>query len=226
MKPENLKYPFSRETKRVLIQDRVWFVPGDTPLDTFTFPGWTDPGVFSSKQPIKLEYCSGNGAWIAAKAIQEPLSNWVAIERKFTRVRKIWSKLRNLDLNNLLIICGEGEGVTEHYFPARSVSEIFINFPDPWPKRRHARNRIIQSSFIQELSRILQVNGIITFVTDDPQFSDWSIRLFRQAKELESCYPEPYYLNEFPDYGTSFFEDLWREKGKQIRYHQFRKKSL
>jgi tRNA (guanine-N7-)-methyltransferase len=62
-------------------------------------------------------------------------------------------------------------------------------------------------------------------VTDDLDYSSQMIQVLQQSPYFESCYPAPFFVTELPDYGTSYFEDLWRQKGKQIRYHQFRKKS-
>lgn len=225
MRPEDLKSPFSWNERHVTLHDRVWYVPPHcNPEDNFVFPGWESPDFFGNSNPVKIEYCSGNGAWIAEKAAAHPEINWVAIERKFARTRKIWSKIKNLNLSNLLIICGEGYNVTNRYFPAGSVSEIFINFPDPWPKNRHAKNRIIQKPFVSLMQHTLKPQGTLTFVTDDANFSEWTIDILSQDSGFEMGYPAPYYITEHAEYGTSYFDQLWREKGKLIRYHQFRKK--
>ncbi len=227
MKPEDLKSPFSWQDRHVVIRDHVWYVPEYyDQYENFTFSGWQHSNTFAYPQPIKVEYCSGNGAWIAAQAMRDSTTNWVAVEQQFVRARKIWSKLKNHQLNNLLVICGEGYTVTHHYFPTASVKDVFINFPDPWSKRRHAKHRIIQSAFIQEIERILQKEGILTFVTDDADYSSLMIEEMHQHTGFESCFAAPYFVCELPDYGTSYFEELWRGKGKQIRYHQFRKKNV
>lgn len=225
MKPEDLKSPFSFDEREVLIKDKIWFVPDYYDrYEEFKFPGFSSPELFGNDQPVHLEYCSGNGAWIAKKANENHLINWVGCEIKFGRVRKIWSKIKNLELNNLFAICGEGNGVTKRYFPSGSIDNVFINFPDPWPKKRHAKHRIIQASFVEELLRVLKPGGIVTFVTDDVDYSNWTIDFFLANQGFESCFPSPFYSNEQPEYGTSYFDQLWREKGRLIRYHQFRKK--
>jgi tRNA (guanine-N7-)-methyltransferase len=222
MRPEQLKSPFTWDERQVLINDRIWYVPAFCAhYDKFNFPGWSHPDIFGNNNPVHVEYCSGNGAWIAAKALANPHINWVALERKFTRVRKIWSKLKNLNLNNLIVVCGEGYNVTSRYFPANTISEVFINFPDPWPKKRHAKNRIIQSSFVKEMNRILSPNGSLTFVTDDAPYSEWTIEAINNKEGFQSSYPNPFYVTDHPDYGSSYFDELWREKGRIIRYHKF-----
>lgn len=225
MKPIDLKCPYSWKNRCVAIHDRVWYVPDYYDrYQQFKFPGWQDPSTFSNGQPIKVEYCSGNGAWIAAKAEADPFSNWVAVEKQFLRAQKIWSKIKNQNLANLLVVCGEGYKVTHHYFPSETVQEVYVNFPDPWPKRRHAKHRIIQPSFIQEIQRILVKRGTFTFVTDDRDYSSLMIKEMAGFPEFEPLYSH-HFVTENPEYGNSFFEDLWRSQGKEIRYHQYRKRA-
>lgn len=223
MKPEDLKVPFVWEEPTILINDRVWYVPEKAINPSFEFAGWTHSDFFGNDKPICLEYCSGNGAWVAAKAVEHPNMNWVALEMKFSRVRKIWSKVKNLKLDNLLVICGEGNQVTQKYLADEAISHIYINFPDPWPKRRHAKYRLIQPEFVNQLKRILKKEGILTFVTDDEAYSEWTIKIMSNNSAFESLYPQPFYSENMPDYGTSYFDQLWREKGKKIRYHAFKK---
>lgn len=225
MKPDDLKPPFPKHQRQIVIHDRVWYVP-DQQLakNAFDFPGWEHPHLFGNQNPVCIEYCSGNGAWIAAQAQAHPNINWVAIEKKFARVRKIWSKIKNLKLDNLLVVCGEALSVTHSYFPNACASGIFINFPDPWPKKRHAKHRLIQPPFVQELARILCSDQKITFVTDDIDYSVEATGIFLSHPDFKSFYPEPYYSTQEEHYGTSYFEELWRSKGRTIRYHRFVKK--
>lgn len=224
MKPEQLKPPCPRENQRILINDRVWYVPERTQTQSnFIFPGWEHVDLFGNDHPVIVEYCSGNGAWIASKAAENPDINWVAVEMKLGRVRKIWSKIKNMGLNNLIVLSGEAHMATAHYFPADSISDIYINFPDPWPKSRHAKNRLIQPEFASQLSRILKEGKSLTCVTDDVPYSDWLISIMASHKDFISVHPKPFYLTEEENYGTSYFDQLWRSKGRVIRYHRFQK---
>jgi tRNA (guanine-N7-)-methyltransferase len=225
MRPKDLKSPHRWHDRQVSIYDRVWFVPSfyDN-YQSFQFPGWQSPELFGNDNPIKVEYCSGNGLWIVEKAQQFPQYNWVAVEIKFERVRKIWSKLKNLNINNLIVICGEALTTTTHYFPSDCVDEVFINFPDPWPKRRHAKHRLIAPPFVDQVWRSMRKGGTITFVTDDPETGDRAIEELGGNPGFQSRHPEPYFVNRLPGYGSSYFEMLWRSKGKEIRYHQFEAK--
>jgi tRNA (guanine-N7-)-methyltransferase len=222
MKPSNLKAPFSWDECKPMIHDRILYAPLTlAPTEELHFPGWEDPSLFGNDHPICIEYCSGNGLWIAAKAEANPNINWVAVEKKFMRVKKIWSKIKNLDLKNLIVVCGEAYETTRRYFPLESFSNAYINFPDPWPKRRHAKLRLIQPRFTDEVCRVLKPGAIFSLVTDDADYSQKMLQEMNGHSGFESCYPSPYYVTELEGYGTSYFEELWREQGRIIHYHQF-----
>lgn len=222
MRPNDLKPPFKGKEKSDLFQDGVLFVPPTREVNT-SFLGWKGEELFKKEQSIALEYCSGNGDWIVNRALEHPEFNWVAVEMKFERVRKIWSKMKNHGIDNVLIICGEALNVTKKYFAEDTVQQIFVNFPDPWPKLRHAKNRLFQMPFIQECARILQCGGSFTAVTDDARYSQQMINVLLKAEQFISKVEAPYYTTTVSTYGTSYFESVWRAQGKDIRYHFFEK---
>jgi len=211
VKPKDLKFPFSWEKRRPHLEDRVLFVPDYYTLHSaWKFPSWEE--IFGNNHPVVIEYCSGNGTWIAEKA-RHSTRNWVAVEWRFERARKIWSKMKNYSLSNLLVVCGEALTFTREYVPEMSISEAFVNFPDPWPKEKHAKNRLFQPPFATQLSRTVLPGGSLTVATDDPAYA-------RQIIETMESWDHAQ-VPEWPDYGESYFDDLWRSKGRSIQYHRF-----
>jgi tRNA (guanine-N7-)-methyltransferase len=224
MRPNQLRASFAPKVSPTYIEDRIWHVaPPYRDEGNFHFPGWEAPELFGNMNPVHIEFCSGNGLWIAERAKLNPHVNWVAVEMKFARVRKIWSKIKNHQLANLIVVNGEALTVAKRYFPRATAQEIYINFPDPWPKKHHAKNRLIQTPFVEELARIVVPAGAIVFVTDDPGYSQWTLDAFGRSFDFENDYSFPYYRLEWPEYGLSTFEALWRQRGKSIRYHRFRR---
>lgn len=223
MKPSDL-YPHHSKNKgfrSVLVEDRIFYAFQEEGAEALVFPEWDDPALFGNHHPRHIEYCSGNGTWIAAKAVAHPEINWVAVERKFARVRKIWSKIKNLQLSNLVVVWGEAYDATQRFFKTSSFANAYLNFPDPWPKRRHAGNRLMQPKFVDEIWRILQPEAVFSLVTDDVNYSEQMLKEMLKYSGFQSLYPAPYFTHELSGYGSSTFEKLWREKGRQIRYHQF-----
>src|SRR5947209_1005164 len=122
MKPQDLKLPFQDNKNRSFIHDRILRVP-KTDKKSFVFPGWQHAELFGNGNDVNIEYCSGNGGWIASKATAHPAQNWVAIEMKFGRSRKIWSKIKKQNLPNLFVVNGEGFQATSDYFPSATVQK-------------------------------------------------------------------------------------------------------
>ncbi len=222
MRPKNLKCPFTWKTRHPVIQDHILYVPEYYNLHhEYEFPGWSHPSVFEREAPVEVEYCSGNGAWIVEKAMAHPDRNFVAVEIQFERVRKIWSKIHNFNLKNLFIVCGEALTYTRYYVPTNSFSNVYVNFPDPWPKEKHAKNRLLKEPFFEEIARASTSNAIATIVTDHADYMHQITDGMLASPSWKPRFPAPYYVTDYKDYGTSYFDSLWRERGITIHYMQF-----
>ena len=218
--PKEFKIPYNWDERRILIHDRVWVIPAHyDQYDSFAFPGWDHPDLFGNDNPVHIEYCSGNGAWIAEKASQNPEINWVAVEKRLDRVRKNWSKIKNLKLDNLIAVYGEAYIFTKHFVPTETIDEVFINFPDPWPKNKHAKHRLMTVTFFEQLWRMMKKGSQMIFVTD---YADYSDAVIKEAKKHGKFHFENY-TTEYSNYGSSFFEELWKKMGRTIRFHKFTK---
>lgn len=220
MKPKDLKPPFSWSSRRVICENRLLFVPERLEYNEGPV---AFPEIFKNSHPLHIEYCSGNGDWIIEKAEAHPEINWLAVEKRFDRVRKIWSKRENRGIGNLMVACGKAETITEHFIGEETADRLFINFPDPWPKDRHAKHRIFQEPFIEQMARILKKQGDLICVTDDPAYSEQIVKEVLGNSRFESVF-EPPMQASWPEYGASYFHDLWLKLGRTISFFHFRKK--
>src|SRR4051812_938783 len=133
----DLRIPFTWSERHTVFLDKCLYIPSFYEGHSEWRPLlWEDPELFGNQQPVIVEYCSGNGQWIAERAKQNPHINWVAVEKRFDRASQIWAKMKRENISNIFVVCGDGAIFTRYYAPAKSVSEIYINFPDPWPKLR------------------------------------------------------------------------------------------
>lgn len=222
MKPKDLKSPLQWENRRPLIDDRVFYVPQYyDKYQEWKFPGWVE--IFGSEAPIEIEYCAGNGAWIIDKALTYPEKHWVAVEQQFERVRKIWSKMHNFKLSNLLIVCGEAWTFTHFYVPDASIDAIYVNFPDPWPKEKHAKKRLIQEPFISEMARVLRSEKTAMIVTDHSEYTRQITQKMCAHPSWKPQFISPHFTTEWEAYGTSYFDQLWKEQGVPVHYIPFTK---
>ncbi|MBT3393557.1 MAG: tRNA (guanine(46)-N(7))-methyltransferase TrmB [Waddliaceae bacterium] len=224
MKPKDLPAPYSWKERRLLLKDKILYVPEYYDYTGYSFPSWDDDAVFGNKKPVYIEYCSGNGLWILDRAAENPDINWVAVEKRFDRVRKIWAKRESRQLDNVFIVCGEAQPFAHHYVDTDTVDAIYVNFPDPWPKDRHAKHRLIQKPFVNDCVQSLKTDASFILVTDDTQYCSQMIDVLGSNKALSPEYPEPYYIKDKKDYGDSFFYDLWKGKGRDIHYIKYIKR--
>jgi tRNA (guanine-N7-)-methyltransferase len=218
-KASELRIPFTWAERHPVLLERCLYIPGHYDKhDRWERVAWSDPRLFGNDQPVVIEYCSGNGEWISRRAKQNPHLNWVAVEKRFDRSRKIWARQQRESIANLFVICGDAVDFTRHYIPLQSVSEIFVNFPDPWPKRRHAEHRLIRKAFLDEVEKVMIPSGKAILVTDDLPYATQMLDAAAHQSRWRPLFPAPHYATEWPDYGTSFFCDLWREKGREIYF--------
>jgi len=222
MKPKDLIFPFSWENRRPLFEHGVLFIPRYyQEHDVWNKTAWFS--VIQHYPCIHIEYGSGNGAWICSKAKKEQEVLWIAVEKRFDRVQKIWSKKQNEQLHNLLIVCGDALSCTQWYLPESCLDKIFINFPDPWPKEKHAKNRLLQTSFVHAMHAHAKEHAQVMIVTDDDTYREQVLESMTQQILWKSLLVAPNYVTTWPEYGSSFFEELWRQKGKTISYMHFQK---
>lgn len=220
MKPKDLKKLFTFDERRPAFDDCIFYVPYYyAHYQEFVPPTFVE--FFGNQHPVCVEYCSGNGDWIIEKAASNPDKNWIAVERRFDRVRKIWSKLKNQQLKNILVVSGEAETFTHHYLQDHVLEAVYINFPDPWPKMKHAKNRLLQIPFLNELARVLAPRKTLTVVTDDFPYLEQTVSELCSHPRFLPFFSAPYYQLELPGYGSSWFENLWRARGREIHYTTF-----
>jgi tRNA (guanine-N7-)-methyltransferase len=228
MRPRDLKASFKTfEERKPFLDDRVLTVPRsyDKHRD-FVMPPLDSEEVFGRQAPIAIEFCSGNGEWIARMAEENPDYNWIAVERQYKRVRKIWAKMKNRGIRNLLIVCGNAEDFCEYYLSPGTAQKIYINFPDPWPKKRHAKNRLVQVPFAKQIAHIVTETGEAMIVTDDAPYSEQVLQEMKDSEVWRVTQPAPYYKTSLDGYGSSYFNRLWEEMGREIRFIPFIKGSM
>lgn len=208
MKPKDLPYPYKWEDRHPLLKDKIFYVPEYyQEHKRELFPSFAD--YFKNDRPVHLEYCSGNGEWIIKRAQENPELNWIAVEIWFERVRKIYSKAVNYGIDNLMIISGEGLTFSREYLAEGCLDAVYVNFPDPWPKDRHAKHRIIQRPFVEELKRTVVPGGKVTLVTDNIPYKE------QMEYEMQEW---PKAAASHDNYGSSFFERLWLSHGLEIHH--------
>ena len=138
--------------------------------------------LFPSPQPLEVELGSGDGSFIVQYAALHPDRNFIGVERLLGRLRKVDRKGRRSGLTNLRGVRIEASYFLEYLLPKKSVAALHIYFPDPWPKRKHRKHRLINERFPQLASAALVPGGTVYLRTDDADY-------FAQMKEVFQASP-------------------------------------
>ena len=134
---------------------------------------------FDNDAPVHIEIGSGMGQFITTLAIQNPDINFISIEREKNVMVKVLDKVLEHNLTNIKLICNEAGELTEYFMP-NEVSRIYLNFSDPWPKRRHTKRRLTYASFLKLYKEILKDDGAIHFKTDNRGLFAYSLESMSQ----------------------------------------------
>ena len=169
--------------------------------------------LFTQPQPTELEIGCGDGGFLLEYAQRHPERNFLGVERLLGRVRKLSKRGQHAGLTNLRLLRIEARYVLDYLLSERAFSAVHIYFPDPWPKDKHARHRLIQPDFLPRIRRILAPGGVLYLRTDDPPYFEQMQETFRGSEEFvkEST---PAVLSEI----TTEFERQWLAEGKRTHY--------
>jgi tRNA (guanine-N7-)-methyltransferase len=191
--------------------------PSPDPIDTVIFKpsSWVDPiawnDVFATAGPVEVEIGAGKGTFLLWAAQDRSGSNFLGVERRLDRLRKIDRKARRLNLRNVRVLRLEAGYLVGKLIPDRSVDVYHILFPDPWPKRRHANNRLIQPSFVKEMHRTLRPGGAVNLATDSADYFGQMQRVMGESGLYTVTKTE-----ELPEEARTDFERDFIAAGKPI----------
>ena len=139
------------------------------PLHSITDP-LSPPALFTRAQPLEVELGSGDGSFAVRYAQLHADRNFLAVERLLGRLRKIDRKGLRANLANLRLIRIEAAYLIEYLLPRESVRALHVYFPDPWPKRKHRKNRLVDTRFAELAKRVLEPGGVVHLRTDDEDY--------------------------------------------------------
>src|ERR1043166_3086963 len=138
--------------------------------------------LFPRHRPLEVELGSGDGSFLAEYAASHPEQNFIGVERLLGRIRKMARKGERAKLTNLRGIRIESSYFLEYLLPPHSVAALHIYFPDPWPKRKHQRHRLINERFPTLAHQALAPGGRVYLRTDDREY-------FEQMKAVFNACP-------------------------------------
>ena len=176
-------------------------------------------------QPIKkdparelyIELGTGKGDFITQTAERNPQINFIGLEVEATCVLAAARKVREKNLQNVRLIVFDVENIAE-LFAEHEVDRLYINFCDPWPKKRHAKRRLTHIRFLELYRKILKPDGEIYFKTDNRGLFDFSLEQFALAGLSVRDVTNDLHADEPPDNIRTEYENKFSEQGVPINF--------
>jgi len=142
--------------------------------------------VFRRKAPLVLEIGSGMGETTAAIAQAHPGTDFIALEVHAPGVGSLLRRIETLGLGNLRVVRHDAVDVLRHMIADGALAGIHLFFPDPWPKKRHHKRRLVQPEFVALAARKLAPGGILHAVTDWPDYAGQMLEVLSAEPLLEN----------------------------------------
>ncbi len=183
-------------------------------------PDWHQ--VFGRSVPIEVDIGFGKGEYLLSLCAAHPESDYVGIDYDRGRVLKLRDKLVRENFRNVRLVYGNAALLLPRLFVPGGVRAFTVNFPDPWPKRRHHKRRFITRKFGDLLASRLEPGGTLTVATDHRPYADAIIAELSTVEGLEPEFGPPGFATALPGRIETLYERKYREMGRTnhyMRYH-------
>ncbi len=170
-----------------------------------------------------LEIGSGNGQFMIELAKDNPDILILGCDLDFKRIKKTIKRIVRDDLRNCFVHLGRGENLLS-WFSKKAIDHIYINFPDPWPKKRHHKHRFFyHEENLNCMVQKLKVSGRLYFVSDHEEYFFFALDERLKRHKSLSCSFKDGYASSLPNYYPTLYEEKFRAIGKKIFYTFFEK---
>jgi tRNA (guanine-N7-)-methyltransferase len=174
------------------------------------------PELFGRNAPVHVDLGCGDGSFLRDLAAQNPDKDFLGVERLLTRVRS--SERKAAQLGNLRIVRTESSFLVQHLLAPESSEAFYLLFPDPWPKRRHHRRRLITSDFLVAIWSALTSDGSFFIATDYEDYFTWIRKLVVQSGRFTVIDHE-----SWPRLPMTTFERRFTDAGRAVYRLELRK---
>jgi tRNA (guanine-N7-)-methyltransferase len=133
--------------------------------------GFERGDAFAREAPLVMEIGFGNGEHLLARAQAEPEKNFLGVEVHRPGAGRVMNRAHAAGLRNLRVACDDAVEVLRDWLPERSLAEAVVYFPDPWPKKRHHKRRLVQPAFAALVASRLAPGGLLKLATDWAEYA-------------------------------------------------------
>jgi tRNA (guanine-N7-)-methyltransferase len=173
--------------------------------------------VYGRAAPLVLEIGFGNGEQILARAIRAPHTNFLGIEVHEPGVGHLLLAAEQAGLTNLRIIGHDAVEVLRTQIPGASLDEVQILFPDPWPKKRHHKRRLIQAPFMELLAPRLRPGGLLHLATDWEPYAEHMREVLAECPAFSDCSADSVQIALLPERAATRFERRGTRLGHRVQ---------
>ena len=145
-------------------------------------------GIFGNNNPVVVEIGFGMGRATAAIAGENPDINYIGLEIHKPGIGRLLWEIEQRPLSNVRIIEYDATEIFQNMIPANSLGGVHIFFPDPWPKKRHHKRRLIQRPFTDCIASKLRSQGYIYMVSDWLDYANWALSVLTSTEGMVNVY--------------------------------------
>jgi tRNA (guanine-N7-)-methyltransferase len=174
--------------------------------------------------PLVVELGFGRGEFLLELAAREPETAHLGVEVSHKRVLKVARRLARTQLRNVRLVEARAEAVVGECLAPASVRAFWVNFPDPWPKKRHQRRRLLQPPLVRELALRLAPGGELHAATDHVEYAEAIDAVLRAEPLLENAAAPAPWLREVPGRKPTAYELEWRAEGRALHFFEYRRR--
>jgi len=177
--------------------------------------------LFGNDRPLEFEIGFGSGEHLAGQAEARPDHGFIGCEPFINGVVGALTHVRDRDLSNVRIHMGDALEVLER-FPDASLNRVYLLHPDPWPKARHAKRRMMNHGPMDLIARKLKPGCEFRLGTDDPTYCRWSMMVMDQRRDFEwQAQSAQDFLARPADWPETRYERKARRKGHEVWYFRY-----
>jgi tRNA (guanine-N7-)-methyltransferase len=178
-------------------------------------------GDVEKPEPLVVEIGFGRGEFLLDLAACEPDVAFLGVDYSHKRVFKLARRLAVSQLSNVRVLEARAEDLVVE-LGAKSVRTFWVNFPDPWPKLRHHRRRLLQAPLVAELAQRLVPDGLLEVATDHEGYAKQIDAVLAAEPLLENAL-ESAFLRDVPGRRTTAYEAAWRAEGRALHFWTYRR---
>lgn len=181
--------------------------------------------IFGRFAPLTLEIGFGDGRSLLNLAKNNPQQDFIGIEVYKAGIAKLLLGIHEHKLTNLRVFCADAIEVLQNCVADAALQQVLLFFPDPWPKVRHHKRRIVQPAFIQLIAQKLQTHGVLHMATDWEDYALHMLQVMQAESGWDNLAPNAQFIQRPDTRSLTKFEQRGQRLGYDIWDLMFRKNS-